>query len=333
VAIQDVAFDEADLAPISSASSAEQLQEAMDVARLAANAQRDIEAEGGNPLEPAEEEAEQETPESGEQPEEPAEEEPAEEAQEPEEQTEEEPTEGEEAQSRAPPEEPPPKKGEPAYSRRDAARFKSELDARTAELQQTRGQLQRLQATDASIIRQIAEQAGSEDEFRQLTSKVISGAASDEERQRANIMQQWRQVAGPIYRQAQVQVLNDWAQAFTGAGNFDGMTDDSRQQIQNGATPLVALETIHAAGVQAGVAQARAEQKKAQAEIQRLKAEVSSLKTRQVTAKPQPAAPDGVTPATSSRLPPMLLEDGSLNPEFEKLAHSGKLYGVEKLTG
>jgi hypothetical protein len=28
----------------------------------------------------------------------------------------------------------------------------------------------------------------------------------------------------------------------------------------------------------------------------------------------------------------MLLEDGTLNPEYEKLANAGKLYGVEKLT-
>jgi outer membrane biosynthesis protein TonB len=340
VTTQDtVEFDAADLEPISTAASEEALQRVMDMSRAAAEAQAELEAQGIDPTSPAEEEQAEETPEPSEQPDESAEGEPAEEAQEPEEA---EPPEEEQPEEEAEPkaEEPKPKPKpaeQPAYSRRDAVRFKADLDATRAELQQARAALQAHQASDASIISQIQEQAGSEREFQELQRKNNLGHASDQERQRLQIMEQWRQTAGPIYRNAQQQVVAAWGSAFTAAGNFDGMTDEARQQINSAADPRLALEAIHTAGLKAGTevaqAEARAEQKKLQAEVQRLKTEVSSLKTKVVTTRPQPATPDGTTAASGPKLPPMLLEDGSLNPEFEKLAASGKLYGVEKLTG
>lgn len=340
---QDTAtFDAADLdlEPISTASSEQTLQEAMDVARIAANAQRDLEAAGEDPFAEAEEPAEPETPEPSEPPAEAPTDKPApekapesEDEEEPEEETEEE---AEEPEPKAEEQKPKPRP-ETTFSRKDAARFKADLDAARAELQQARAVAQHHQASDAAIIKAIQEQAGSEQEFAQLTQKVLSGKATDDERQRASIMQQWRQVAGPIYRTAQQQVVNNWASAFKAAADFDGMTDESRQQVMAAADPRQALDLIHAAGLKAGAEQvqseARAEQKRLQAEITRLKAEVSSLKTRVVVSKPQPAAPDGTSSASGPKLPPMFLPDGMLNPEFEKLASSGKLYGVEKLTG
>jgi hypothetical protein len=339
VTTQDtVEFDAADLEPISTAASPEALQRVMDMSRAAAEAQAELEAQGIDPTSPAEEDQAEETPAPSEQPDQPAEGEPAEEAQESEEaeQPEEQPEEAAEPKAEEP--KPKPKTGEPpAYSRRDAVRFKADLDATRAELQQARAALQAHQASDTSIISQIQEQAGSEREFGELQRKNNLGHASDQERQRLQIMEQWRQTAGPIYRTAQQQVVAAWGAAFTAAGNFDGMTDEARQQINSAGDPRVALELIHTAGLKAGEErvreEAKAEQKRLGAEVQRLKTEVSSLKTKVTASRPQPATPDGTTAAAGPKLPPMLLEDGSLNPEFEKLASSGKLYGVERLTG
>ncbi len=340
VTTQDSAtYDTADLAPISTASTSEQLQEVMDVARIAANAQRDLEAAGEDPVAEAEEEKLPETPASTETPVESPADKPAE--------TSAPESEGEQPEEEEEPEEPPepkteetkpkPKPGEPTYSRRDAARFKADLDAARTELQQARALAQQYQASDSSIITTIREQAGDEREFADLTRKNNLGQASDQERQRLQIMQQWRTVAGPIYRIAQLQNFEQMVGAWQAAAKFDGMDDTSRQQVLAATDPKLALELIHTAGLRAGEerskAEAQAEQKKAQAEISRLKAEVSSLKTKVVTTKPQPATPDGASPAAGPKLPPMLNADGTLNPEFEKLASSGKLYGVEKLTG
>jgi hypothetical protein len=328
-------FDAADLAPISTSSSVEQLDEAMDVARMAANAQRDLEAAGENPLDPSDEE--EENPESGEQGEESTTGSPAEEAQESEDATTDE-EEAEEEPEEAPPAAPTPQQQpQPTYSRRDAARFKSELDTARTELQTLRGQVNAHRSSDSSIIQQIAQQAGSETDYQQLVDKVVSGQATADEQQRANIMKQWRTIAGPIFRTAQEQVFNQWAGAYQAASQYDGVTPEAAQAIMNASDPARALETIHAAGAVAGAEKARQEfkdeQKKVQAENQRLKAELSSVKSKQVAGKPQPATPDGSSPAAMPKLPPMFLEDGALNPDFEKLASSGKLLGVEKLTG
>jgi hypothetical protein len=328
---QDTTTDAADLAPISTASSPDQLEEIMNVARIAANAQRDLEANGENPLDPAEEEPE--APAESEQPAQSATDAPAVEAPE----SAEAEAEDEEPEEASPPESTPQQSQEPTYSRRDAARFKAELDTARTDAQTLRSQLHQHQSSDAAIITQIQQQAGSEDEYRKLVDKVVQGQATDEERQRASIMQQWRTVAGPIYRQAQVQVTTAWGKAFTAAGQLDGMTDEARGQIMSAADPQQALEAIHKAGIAAGTEKAQrdmqADAKKLQAENQKLKAELSSLKTRQTAAQPQPATPDGASPAAMPKLPPMFLEDGvTLNPDFEKLASSGKLYGVEKLT-
>jgi hypothetical protein len=339
VTTQDTAStDTADLelAPISTASSEAQLQEIMDVARLAANAQRDLEAEGLDPLS----EAEDETPEHPEpDTEQPAQESPEVEipdesaatTEEPEEEAEE-PEEGEQSEAE-------PKQPETRSERRQRAlqRVQDELKAARAELQQARAVAQQHQASDASIIRAITEQAGSEQEYANLTHKNNMGRATDEERQRLSIMAQWRQVAGPIYRTAQQQVVASWGNAFRATGDFDGMTEETHQQVMAAADPQKALELIHTAGLRAGEerarAEAQAEAKKVAAENARLKAEISSLKTKVVVSKPQPATPDGTSPAAGPKLPPMLLADGTLNPEFEKLASSGKLYGVEHLAG
>jgi hypothetical protein len=331
---QDTTVDTADLAPISTASTPEQLEEVMKVARIAANAQAELEANGEDPNAPAEEEA-PETPATTEQPGESPADRPAETA--PEsvyaETTQEPSDEAEEEESDT-----SQKADEPSYSRRDAARFKGELDIANRDRQTLKAQLQQHQAADAAIITQIQQQAGSEDEYRKLVDKVVAGQATDEERQRANIMQQWRTVAGPIYRQAQVQVTQAWGHAFNAAGQYEGMTDEARQSIMAATDPTTALEAIHAAGLAAGVERTRAEiqadAKKLQSENQRLKAEISILKTRKTTVAPAPATPEGSSPAAMPKLPPMFLEDGrTLNPEFEKLASSGKLLGVEKLTG
>jgi hypothetical protein len=333
---QDTTFDAADLAPISTASSLDQLDEAMDVARIAANAQRDLEAAGENPLDAADEE--KEAPEEDEQDGESTTGSPAEEAQESEDASTDEEEVEEEPEEEPAPASTPQQQPQPTYSRRDAARFKSELDTARTELQTLRGQVNSHRSSDASIIQQIAEQAGSEPDFQALAQKNNLGQASDQERQKLAIMQQWRQVAGPIYRTAQQQVFNQWAGAYQAASQYDGVTPEAAQAIMNAVDPAAALQTIHAAGMTVGADKARQEfkdeQKKVQAENQRLKAELSSVKSKQVAAKPQPATPDGSSPAAMPKLPPMFLEDGStLNPDFEKLASSGKLYGVDKLTG
>jgi hypothetical protein len=277
---QDTTTDAADLAPISTASSPDQLEEIMNVARIAANAQRDLEANGENPLDPAEEEPE--APAESEQPAQSATDAPAVEAPE----SAEAEAEDEEPEEASPPESTPQQSQEPTYSRRDAARFKAELDTARTDAQTLRSQLHQHQSSDAAIITQIQQQAGSE-EYRKLVDKVVQGQATDEERQRASIMQQWRTVAGPIYRQAQVQVTTAWGKAFTAAGQLDGMTDEARGQIMSAADPQQALEAIHKAGIAAGT-------EKAQRDMQ--------------------------------------ADAKKLNPDFEKLASSGKLYGVEKLT-
>ncbi len=330
-------FNAADLEPISTAASPESLQRIMDTSRAAAEAQRELEEAGIDPTSPAEEEKSPETPASTETPTEPPADKPADQAPEPEGELPEETEPEEPSEPKAEEPEPKPKPGEPTYSRRDAARFKADLDAARTELQQSRALAQQYQASDSSIITTIREQAGDEREFADLTRKNNLGQASDQERQRLQIMQQWRTVAGPIYRTAQLQNFEQMVGAWQAAAKFDGMDDTSRQQVLAATDPKLALELIHTAGLRAGEerskAEAQAEQKKAQAEIQRLKAEVSSLKTKVVVTKPQPATPDGTSPAAGPKLPPMLNPDGTLNPEFEKLAHSGKLYGVEKLTG
>jgi len=302
----------ADIAPISTASTPEQLEEIMAVARAGAEAQAAIEAEGGDPFAVADSTDEGEDLDEGEGEgegegaEEPTEEQPASEPR------------------PKPRQQPKVDQEQERFSRRDASRFKADLDTAQAELQQARSELQARQASDTSIIQAIREQAGDEREYQALLDKLASGRATPEEQQRTNIMRSWRISAGPIYRVAQQQMVAAWGTALQDAVKLEGMDEKAHRQLMSTPDPTAVRDIIHQAGFRAG-------EKKAQAEIQRLKAEVSSLKTKVVVSKPQPATPDGTSPAAGPKLPPMLLATGELNPEFEKLAHSGKLYGVEHL--
>src|SRR5713226_3735819 len=213
-------YDAADLEPISTAASPESLQRIMDTSRAAAEAQRELEEAGVDPTSPAEEEKPTETPASTEPPAESPADKPAEQAPE---STEESP-EAEEPEEPPEPkaEEPKSKPGEPTYSRRDAARFAEELKTAKAELQQTRAEFNARQASDASIIQSIQQQAGSDQEYMQLRDKV---RRTEDEQQRYELMVEWRKVAGPIFGVAQKQMANFMVGAWQAAAKFDGMDD------------------------------------------------------------------------------------------------------------
>lgn len=279
---------EEDIAPISTASSPEALQRVMDVARAGAEAQAELEEAGVDPNSPADPEYSDET-------------------------------EDDEGEDEGELEQRAEQGDQPRYSRRDAARLARELEQLQNDVARTRGELHARQANDATLMRQIAEQAGSDAEFEQLRNTV---RRTPQQQERFETMAQWRAVAGPIYRVAQEQVMQNMSGAFNAAAELGGMTPEMHQQLLRATDAKKALELVHQAGV-----------KTAAAEIARLKAEVSSLKTQVTAGKPQPAAPEGLSGAASPRLPSMLLDDGSLNPEFEKLAKSGRLYGVERLSG
>lgn len=299
------------IAPISTSSSPEELEEAMNVSRIAAEAEKEILESGEDPLAEAsdvdEDDEDAPLPDDDE-----------EESFDDQEQTDE-------------TEEPEPEPEPERFSRRDAARFRSERDQYQQAWRATQAQLQAVRASDSSIIQAIAAQAGSESEFQQLVNKVVSGTATPAEHERTIVMQRWRQVSGPIYREAQQQVFNQWAGAYQAATQFEGMTPEAQQRIMSAADPLQALETIDANGYARG---ARDKTRELQAENQRLKAENQSLKTRNMANGRQPVSPGGLGGTATRKLPPMFLEDGiTLNPDYERLASSGALLGVDLSAG
>ena len=285
----------------------------MDTARAGAQAQAELEAQGIDPESPAEDEDPENPEDAGDESEqEPQAEHPDDSAA-----AEDEPSPDDERSTQH--------EQETRSERRQRAlqRVTGELEQTKARAQALEGQLHQVRASDSNVINAIQQQAGSEQEFQQLRDTV---RRTPEQQQRYEVMVEWRKVAGPIYRTAIDQAYSGLADAITKASEFEGMPRDAAQQLLKTGQPSEVFKLVYEAGQKSG-------QKALAAENQRLKAEVSSLKTGKVATGRQPASPDGAPANGTSKLPPMLLADGSLNPEFDKIAASGKLYGVERLTG
>jgi hypothetical protein len=291
-------------------ASLARLNETMREAEIAANAQRDLEANGIPTDEPAEDEppAEQgdEAPLPDDQELEGADTTPADKAQE---------------QPRPP--EPKPEGEQKRYSRRDAARLDAELADTTRRLNELSTRAQQYEQTDRTIISRLADLTGADGRYEQLAQKVLDGSASTEEQQHVQQMHQWRQVAGPVYREAQREVWDAFSKDFSSLKELEGVSDPVYQELLKLPNPAQMLRKVYDLGVSAG-------EKRKASETTRLSAAVTDLRTKRATEKAQPVPATNGAPTNNGRLiDRMFKADGTLDPEYEKRAERGEFLGVD----
>jgi hypothetical protein len=316
-----------------------QLDDTLAQAEIAANAERDQEeAELTPTASSARQEAQSETP--GEEDEsdededaEPAEEAPDADADEAEEEEE------EEAPKPAPT--PAPTAEGPKYSRRDAARFATELDQTKGQLDQAQAQLRahqgelgRYRETDTLIRRHLQQQSGYVVEqngryrYENLSAKVLEGSATAEEADEVAQMTQWHRFASPIYRAAEDVVLGAFKADWDSLRELEGIGPEGMQKLNKAQSVVQAAREVHALSLAAGEAKAKA---KYEAKLAKLQAENKSLKTNSVSRGPQPAVANGqAVPANGSLLQRMIdPKTGLTSAEFDREVASGKWLGVE----
>ncbi len=294
----------------------------MEHAAIAANAQRDLEAEtppGAPDWQEVEtdDEGQEDDDELEEQGEQPAEQpEPAPAAVAPEAQTTE-----------------PPK-----FSRRDAARFAADLEVRTRErdeartiMQTAQRELEQVNASQRHILTQLGKVSGYERDssgkfvYEQLAERVLNGTATAEERQTAVEMRQWHELAGPIYREAEKQVQRQYGVNWQGLGELEGIGTEHMAQLNTAPDAISAIRAVHAMALAAGEARASAQ---AQQTIARLQAENKSLKRNQLVRSPQPAGPNGPAVPSGRGWQDLAFDSsGQIKPEFEREVAQGKWLG------
>jgi hypothetical protein len=314
---------------------AARLDGVMAEAEIAANAQRDVEAEALNPLASS---ARQETRDEEDQEEESAEDEGTTPADEALEEAEAEADEAEEA-SEEPAE--PPSTDQPKYSRRDAARFAQELQAAKAELAAAkqlldghRGQLAAVQSSDERILTHLQTQSGYVREqngrfrYENLSEKVLKGQATAEESEEVAQMTAWHEFAAPIFRAAEEQLSRAFIANWSTLRDLDGVGDDGLKKLNAATDVASSARAMHAMAFAAGETRAK---KAADQTIAKLRAEVKSLRTGRVAHSPQPASSNGAAvPANKGILARMIDPSTGLpNPEFDREVAAGKWLGVD----
>ena len=316
-----------------------QLDDVMAQAEVAANAERDQEAAELTPTaRPARQEAQQDPEDEDDSEDDDAV--PAEEAPD----ADEDESEAEEEAPKSPrpaPTPPVPAAEGPKYSRRDAARFATELEQTKGQLNQTAAQLRahqgeigRYRETDSLIKRHLQQQSGYVVEgngryrYENLSAKVLDGSASAEEADEVAQMTQWHKFASPIYRAAEDVVLGAFKADWDSLRDLEGIGNDGLQRLNKAQTVVQAAREVHNLSLAAGEAKAKA---KYEARIAKLQAENKSLKTQTASRGPQPAIPNGsAVPANGSLIERMLdPKTGLPRPEFEREVAAGKWVGVE----
>lgn len=310
----------------SNVALAAQLDDQMAQAEIAANAQRDEEA--GTPLpQPVRQEAttaDAGTEEDGDEADDDTEAEaaPADQAQE---------VDGSESEAPAEP---------PKYSRRDAARFAAELEQHKKDLAdaraivaQAQGQLNAHRAADQHVLTQLAEisgytvEANGRFKYDNLRDKVVRGTATDSERQEVAEMTQWAELAGPIYRAAEVQVTKAFSTDWNQLSSLEGIGPEGLAKLNQAPNGIAGAREMHALAFKAGKQSAKAE---SDGVIARLRAENKSLKTRAVASSPQPAVLNGqAVPSGGGFRDRAFKPDGSLNEDFDREVRAGKWLGVD----
>jgi hypothetical protein len=313
----------------SNAALAAQLDDVMDQAAIAANAQRDEEA-GTPPPQTARQEATAADDASTDEDDDEADEDDSDAEAAP----------ADQAQEVTPPDPTTPSEP-PKYSRRDAARFAAELEQRTKDLAdaqaivaRAQGELNAHRAADQHVLTQLAEISGytveANGRFKvdNLRAKNDRGLATDAERQEIAEMLQWAELAGPIYRAAEVQVTKAFSTDWNALKDLEGIGDAGLAKLSQAPNGVAGAREMHALAYQAGRKAAKAE---SDAVVARLRAENKSLKTRAVASAPQPAVLNGhaVPSGGGSFRDRAFKPDGSLNEDFDREVRAGKWLGVD----
>jgi hypothetical protein len=281
----------------------------METAGIAANAQRDLEADGIDPSAPADDD----------QPAQLADDEadlPEDEAPAPETNTRDERPEDQEDRAK-------PASEQKRYSRKDAARLDSELQDTTRRLNETASRIAQFEQTDRAIITRLAELTGSDGSYDRLSARVLDGTASTEERNAVQQMTEWRKVAGPVYRVAQQEVWNAFSTDFSALKSLEGVTEKVFDDLKSAPNPAVMLRKVFALGVAAG-------EKRRASETARTEAAVTDLRTKRASAKTQPVPATAGAPTHNGRLiDRMFKPDGTLDPEYERRAERNEFLGAD----
>lgn len=229
---------------------------------------------------------------------------------------------------------------QPKYSRRDAARFAQERDTAQREAAEMRriadtaaAELNTARAADREILTALAEVSGytleSNGRFRydNLKDKALQGTATEAERTEVAEMTQWAKLAGPIYRQAEIQVTKAFSVDWNALKDLEGVGDAGLQKLATAPNGVAGAREMHALAYQAGAAKARAE---AQSEIARLKAQLKSTKISSVARAPQPAVANGAAvPAGGGFRDRAFNADGTINEDFDREVRAGKWLNVD----
>ena len=230
---------------------------------------------------------------------------------------------------------------QPKYSRRDAARFAAELEQHKKDLAEAQaivaraqGELGAMKAADHHVLTQLAEISGytveSNGRFRydNLRDKVVRGTATDQERQDVAEMTQWAELAGPIYRAAELQVTRAFSADWNALKSLEGIGDTGLAKLNQAPNGVAGARTMHALAFDAGKKAAKAESDQI---VARLRAENKSLKTRQLSGAPQPAVLNGqaVPSGGSWRDRAIDPKTGMSNEEFDREVRAGKWLGVD----
>jgi hypothetical protein len=313
-------------APLSPQQTLEaHLDDVMDQAAIAANAQRDEEA--GIPFaQPEQQEAQDGESDDDEQEDDADEQEAAPAAQ------------AQEAEAAQPSETPPGE--QPKYSRRDAARFAAELEVKAREAAEAREIAQKAQAeltaaraSDQHVLTQLAEisgftvEANGRTKYANLSDKVIRGTATEAERREVAEMTQWHELAKPIYRAAEREVSNAFATDWKALKDLEGVGEAGFEKLNKAPNSVAGARELHAMAYAAGESRAR---KELETTISRLKAELKSAKLGVVTHAPQPAVANGAAvPGGASFRDRAFNADGTLNEDFDREVRAGKWLGVD----
>jgi hypothetical protein len=313
------------------------LADVMAHAEIAANAQRDLEAENP-PATTARQEAATPEPEGEGDDDETEDTEPVEETQE--ESEEDVGDEDEEAEA----EEPTPapaQQQQPKYSRRDAARFAQELEQARAEqetaqreLANYRGHVNARNEADKRILGHMAQQSGYTVEqngrfkYDNLVDKAKRGTATPEEQDELAQMTAWHEFAAPIYAAAEAQVTAGLATDWKQLGSLAGVGEEGLKRLNTAQNPIRGMQTLHELAHAAGIAKGKEESR---ATIAKLKAEVKSLKTSRLAGAPQPAASGGAAVPSNGNVMQRAIDPktGLSNPDFDREVAQGKWLGVD----
>lgn len=141
------------------------------------------------------------------------------------------------------------------WTRKEAERVANELAEAKAQLSEHHGELERIHQSDQHILRELGQISGyvkeSNGRFRyeNLTEKVLKGTATAAERRECNEMTQWHDLAAPIFREATRQfestrdqfiasVGTSWRQTMTSAVRAEKLDDSVAERIYNSPEPI-----------------------------------------------------------------------------------------------